>query len=392
MSAGALSDIRILDLTQGLSGPFATMMLADQGAEVIKIEPPSGDAIRSAGPFRDDDTLKELGGYFQSVNRNKKSVVFDLKIKSNQEEFLKLVETSDAVVENFRPGVMEKFGLGYETLSETNAKIVYGALRGFGDPRTGASQYTAWPALDVVAQAMGGLMGVTGPDKDSPTKIGPGLGDTIPGMQLAFGVLAAIHHARRTGQGQFVDVSMIDCVLSNCERIVYQHSVTGAVPGPEGNSHPFFCPFGIFPAKDGHVTIAGPQDHFFDFLCDAFGAKELKSDPRFRDHQNRGKNKDALIPLISEKTAQFTKAELTKKLGGHIPFGPVFNVAEIFADDHFRARDMIVDIEQPGSATHISIAGVPIKMTRTPGGVRARAPTLGEHNELYLREYHAQAN
>ena len=385
MSFGALSDIRILDLTQMLAGPFGTMMLADHGAEVIKVESPAGDMTRPGGPFPSDDQAKTHGGYFQSVNRNKKSIVLDLKSEAGREAFKKLVKDADAVTENFRVGVMEKLGLGYETLREINPRLVYGALRGFGDPRTGASPYAEWPAFDVVAQAMGGIMGITGPDPEQPTKIGPGVGDIVPGMMLAFGVLSAVHHARRSGRGQFVDVAMLDSILAICERAVYQHTIQGLNPGPEGNGHPFLCPFGMFPAKDGFVTIAAPKQNMFDRLCDLLEAPALKADPRFDEPLKRGANKGELIPLLGELTVKQTKVELQELLGGKIPFGPVMRMDEIAADPHYAVREMILPVEQPGSDTPMRIAGVPIKMTETPGGVHTRGPHLGEHTEELLR-------
>ena len=381
---GALRDLRIIDLTQMLAGPFGSMMLADHGAEVIKVEAPEGDMTRAAGPFRADDAQKVLGGYFQSINRNKKSVCLDLKAEAGRAAFKALVRDADAVVENFRAGVMERLGLGYEVLREINPRLVYGALRGFGDQRTGASPYADWPAFDVVAQAMGGIMAITGPDAATPTKVGPGVGDIVPGMMLAFGVLAAIHHARRTGEGQFVDVSMVDAMLAVCERAVWQHSVLGAVAGPEGNHHPFLCPFGMFPAADGFITVAAQQDAFFKILCEAVGADELLADPRFESAKARSENRLALIAALSDHTGRLTKAELMLRLGGRIPFGPVMDIAEIEADPHFAAREMIVEVEQPGS-TPIRIAGAPIKMTLTPGGVHRRGPILGEDTRAELK-------
>lgn len=382
---GALSDLKIIDLTQMLAGPYGTMMLADHGASVIKVEPPGGDMTRAGGPFRDDDDQRVLGAYFQSVDRNKLSVCLDLKTEAGRAALKALVQDADAVVENFRAGVMERLGLGYEVLRAINPRLVYAALRGFGDARTGASPYVAWPAFDVIAQAMGGIMAVTGPDPQTPTKIGPGIGDIVPGMMLAFGVVAAVHHARRTGVGQFVDVAMTDAVLAVSERMVWQHSVQGQVPGPEGNHHPFLCPFGMFPAADGFITLAAQQDVFFETFCNAVGATELLTDPRFADRSGRSTHRLALIPAISRHTERFTKAELMERLGGIIPFGPVMNVADIFADPHFAAREMLVEVEQPGS-TPITIAGVPVKMTVTPGGVRRRAPLLGEHTLAILRQ------
>ena len=382
---GALSDIRVIDLTQMLAGPYGTMMLADHGAEVIKVESPEGDMTRQAGPYAPDDSARILGGYFQSVDRNKRSVCLDLKQPEGRAALLKLVAGADAVVENFRAGVMERLGIGYEVLREANPRLVYGALRGFGDKRTGASPYVDWPAFDVVAQAMGGIMAITGPDAATPTKVGPGVGDIIPGAMLAFGVLAAVHHARRTGIGQFVDISMADAVLAVCERMIYQHTVQGLVPGPEGNHHPFIVPFGMFPAADGFVTIAAQQQSFFETLCGLLDAGDILADPRFAERDERNQHRQELIAVLSERTRRFTKAELMARLGGRIPFGPVMNIAEIDADPHFEAREMIVSVEQPG-ARPVRVAGVPIKMTVTPGGVRRRAPLLGEDTVERLRD------
>lgn len=381
---GALADLRIIDLTQMLAGPFGSMLMADHGAEVIKVEPLDGDMTRRGQSFRSDDHQRLLNGYFQSVNRNKQSVCLDLKTSQGKEAFLALVRSADAVVENFRAGVMERLGLGYEVLKEENPRLVYGALRGFGDERTGASPYLAWPTFDVVAQAMGGMMAITGPDAKTPTKVGPGVGDIVPGIMLAFGVLAAVHSARRTGVGQFVDVSMVDAVLSVCERPVWQHSVDGSIPGPEGNHHPFISPFGMFPAADGFVTIAAHQQQFFAVLCGAIGAEALLQDPRFCDHEARCANRNDLNRELDQITQRFPKAELMARLGGRVPFGPVMNIAEIDADPHFAKREMIVEVEQPGSGS-IRIAGVPIKMTETPGAVRRRAPFLGEQTCAQLR-------
>jgi crotonobetainyl-CoA:carnitine CoA-transferase CaiB-like acyl-CoA transferase len=384
---GALSDIRIVDLTQMLAGPYGTMILADHGACVIKVEaPPDGDMTRNAGPYRKDDKRRVLGGYFQSIDRNKKSVCLDLKQKEGRAAFLKLIANADAVTENFRAGVMERLGLGYEALREVNPRLVYGALRGFGDKRTGASPYADWPAFDVVAQAMGGIMAITGPDPETPTKVGPGVGDIIPGIMLAFGVLAAVHHARRTGEGQFVDIAMTDAVLAVCERMVYQHSVLGLTPGPEGNHHPFIVPFGMFPASDGFVTIAAQQPAFFGEFCKLLDAPQIASDLRFASPEARNRHRRELIAVVSEHTRNFSKAELASRLGGRIPFGPVMNIAEIANDPHFSVREMIVPVEQPGAAAPVRVAGVPIKMTRTPGGVRRRAPFLGEDTMVRLRE------
>jgi crotonobetainyl-CoA:carnitine CoA-transferase CaiB-like acyl-CoA transferase len=197
--------------------------------------------------------------------------------------------------------------------------------------------------------------------------------------------LAAVHHARRTGEGQFVDVAMVDAVLALCERTVYQHSVQGLTPGPEGNHHPFLVPFGIYPARDGYVTLGAHQQSFFEVLCKALGCEDILSDPRYANPERRVENCSALIEALSAYTARYTKAELTSRLGGTIPYGPVMNIADIARDPHYAVREMIVSVEQPGDVP-IRIAGVPIKMTDTPGGVHRRAPLLGEDTRRRLSE------
>lgn len=383
-SAGALAGLRVIDLTQMLAGPFCTQILADHGADVIKVEAMTGDGTRVTGPFCADDTLKDFGGYFQSVNRNKRSIALDLKTDTGREILRRLIDDADVVVENFRAGVMERLGLSYETLRETNPRLVYGTVRGFGDPRSGASPYAQWPAYDVVSQAMGGMMGITGPDRGTPTKIGPGVGDTVPALMLCIGILAAVSRARETGQGQFVDVAMTDAVLAMCERIVYQTSYTGAVPAPEGNRHPLLCPFGLFRASNGYVSIACATDAFWEKLADAIGRPEMAQDPAFATNAARVQHQQEVIDAIEAFTAVRSKEEIADALGGKVPFGPVYTSAEIFADRHYAIREMLVDVEQPGSATTVKIAGVPIKLSETPGSVRRRAPMLGEHTEEIL--------
>ncbi len=382
---GALDGVRIVDLTQMLAGPFCTMLLADQGAEVIKVEPLDGDDTRIMGPYHDTDQLKAFGGYFASINRNKKSIAIDLKKAEGRELVLRLCEGADAMVENSRGGVMDRLGLGYDTLHARLPKLVYATIRGFGDRRTGASPYTDWPAYDVVSQAFGGVMAITGPDKDTPMKVGPGIGDLMPATMSAFGIVSAILRAQKTGQGQLVDVAMVDAILSMCERIVHQHSYTGSVPAPEGNHHPLLCPFGMFPAKDGHVTLAAPTDAHWPVLCRLIGKAEMGNDPRFTTVQGRRAHQAEIIAAVSDFTRRYSKHELLKRLGGQVPFAPVNDVRDVFADPHFAARDMLVRVAHPGLDRQTTIAGVAVKMTETPGRVRHRAPLLGEHTDEYLK-------
>ncbi len=385
--AGALDGLKVIDMTRALAGPFCTMLLADQGAEVIKVEILDvGDGTRTMAPFPPEiEDRQPFGGYFQSVNHNKKSIVIDLKATEGKEIIKGLVKEADVIVENFRAGVMEGLGLSYEVLSDINPKLVYGAIRGFGDPRTGKSPYSHWPAYDVIAQAMGGMMSITGAKNGEPTKVGPGVGDLIPATLAAFGIMTAIHHANKTGEGQFVDVAMYDAILAMCERTVPHYSYTGQVQGLEGNAHPTLCPFGIFPASDGFVAIACPGENFWTALCKEMDRSDLIDDKKYRRNYNRSQNMDELIAIISNWTDKYSKDELTIKLGGKLPFGPVQDTADLFKDPHVEKRNMFALVDQPGTDRRFHITNTPIKMTKTQGGVRQRAPLLGEHTEAVLK-------
>ncbi len=381
---GALEGLKVVDLTLMLAGPYCTMLLADQGAEVIKVEPVQGDGTRTMGPFPKDAPGKlPYGGYFQSINRGKRSIGIDLKHPAGREALLRLVRDADVLVENYRAGVMDKLDLSYETLQAINPRLVYAAIRGFGDPRTGESPYVDWPAYDVVAQAMGGIISITGP-KGKPTKVGPGVGDTLPAALTAFGIMAAVYRANKTGKGQFVDVAMYDAMLAFCERIVYLYSYTHAVPGPEGNAHQLLCPFGLFPAADGMVALACPLDHFWVKLCAAIGREELATDARYRTNNERVAHADEVIDLLSTWTAKHTKQQLTHILGGLLPFGPVNTAEDIFNDPHVAVRNMLIEVEHPGLDRTVTIAGTPIRMTVTQGGAQGRSPLLGEHTDAIL--------
>ncbi|HKX77360.1 MAG TPA: CoA transferase [Novosphingobium sp.] len=384
---GSLAGLRVLDLTQALAGPYCTQMLADHGAEVVKIEPPeSGDLARTTGAYHAQDTAHVNSGYFHSINRNKKSVVVDLKHPEGPELILDLVPHFDVVVENFRVGVMDRLGIGYETLRARNPKLVYATVRGFGDPRSGVSPYVDWPAFDVVAQAMGGISGITGPDARSPMKIGPGVGDIVPALYLTIGVLSAVIHARATGQGQFVDVSMVDAMLATTERIVQQWSFGKEIAKPEGNYHPLMSPFGIYPARDGHVAIATVSQKFFRIFCEELGAPELADRKEYASQKARSVAGRPLDLIVAEMTARFTRAELTERLGGKIPFGPVYTMEDISKDQHFAVREMLVPIEVEGIDDELFIAGIPIKMSETPGRITAPGPKQGQHSEEVLAQ------
>ena len=382
---GPLSDLRVLDLTQALAGPYCTMLLADLGADVIKVESARGEMTRFSGPFTDDDQERAFGGYFASLNRNKRSLVLDLKTPGGKEAVIRLAVKSDVLVENFAAGVMERLHLSYESLAERNPRLVYAAIRGFGDPRTGKSRYTHWPAYDIVAQAMGGLVGVTGTPETGGLRCGPSVGDIMPGTLAAVGILAAVHHARRTGEGQFLDVAMYDAVLSLCEHYVYLYSYGGENPGPLGNAHPFLCPFDVFDAKDGQIAIAAPTDKHWRILCDIIGRPELGKDERYARNEGRQKHAPEIRAIVRQWTSRRTREEIMDILSRHVAAGPVNTMEDIFADPHVAAREMLPEIEQVG-ARPVKLAGQPIKLTRTPSRIYHRAPVLGEHSEEILAE------
>jgi crotonobetainyl-CoA:carnitine CoA-transferase CaiB-like acyl-CoA transferase len=336
--SGPLREVRILDCTQALAGPYCTMLLADLGADVVKVEPPRGDMSRLLGPRPKDTEGCDYGGYFASINRNKRSIVLDLKDDGDRDVFLHLAESADAVVENARVGVMDRLGIGYETLRACNERLVYVAIRGFGDPRTGKSPYAEWPAFDIVAQSMGGMVGLTGPRGSTGMPAGASVGDLFPGTLAALGLVSALLSARGSGRGQFVDVAMYDAVLSLCENIVYKYAADGTVEQPKGQGHPVLCPFDIYETNDGGVAIAAPS------------------------------------------------RDVIEALAGRVPVGPVQLADDIFRDPHARVREMLVEVEQPGENPALTLAGAPIKLTETPSGVYRRPPLVGEHTAEVLAE------
>jgi crotonobetainyl-CoA:carnitine CoA-transferase CaiB-like acyl-CoA transferase len=383
---GPLAGVRVVDATQALAGPFCTMLLADLGADVIKVEPPAGDMSRASGPFTGEDGERAYGGYFASINRNKRSVVLDLKTDLGRSALLRLVEGADAFVENSRAGVMEGLGVGYEVMRDRNGRLVYAAIRGFGDPRTGASPYLEWPAFDVVAQAMGGLVGITGSAEGEMFRCGASVGDLYPATLAALGIAAALLHAARTGQGQFLDVAMYDGVLALCETIVYRYSYTGQVARPNGNGHPSLMPFDVFPTADGACAVAAPTEKHWARLCEVIGRPDLVDDDRTRTTRERVANATLVRGVVSAWTSARTTAEVVGALGGRVPVGPVQTADAIFDDPHVAARGMLVEVPQPDGSRPVVLPAPPIKLAGTPAGVYRRPPRLGEHTAEVLAE------
>jgi crotonobetainyl-CoA:carnitine CoA-transferase CaiB-like acyl-CoA transferase len=392
---GPLSDLVILDCTMALAGPFGAAILADLGADVIKVEPPTGDISRGTPPHPPDFATPgsgraagcDFGGYFASINRNKRSIALDLKDPGDRETFFRLAERADALIENTRAGVMDRLGCGYDAVIARNPRIVYGAIRGFGDPRTGASPYADWPAFDIVAQSMGGLVHINGPASPTGFPAGASVGDLYPGTLLALGVVAAVHEARRTGKGQFLDVAMYDAITFLCETVIANYGYNATELHARGAGHPNLCPFDLYRAADGAIAIAAPGPRHWAELCAAMERPDFVDDPRTSHVRARVQNRELVNAAIEAWTGVRTREEITRALGGRVPCGPVNSAADLFADPHLRARDMIQPMELPGANEPVQIVGTPLKFTRTPTGLYRRAPLLDEHRGEILGQF-----
>ena len=386
--AGPLEDLTIIDCTRALAGPFGAGLLADLGARVIKVESPQGDGYRNippflpdhAAPYQDEEAGTDFGAPFAAVNRNKRSVLLDFKNEAHKDVFLRLCDKADAVVENMRAGVMDGLGLGYEVIAARNPAIVYACVRGFGDPRTGESPYAEWPCLDAAAQSFGGLVHA------NDGLVTPALADIFPGTLMALGVVSAVHHARRAGKGQFLDVSMYDAMLSFQKSAVAQFGFTGR-PNPAGLQRAMtLYPFDLFPTKDGRVAIAAVQPHHWDLLCAAMERADLMTDERSASNNARLANVDWVEEQIVAWTSQHTREEIMSKLNGTIPAGPVQDMSDIYEDPHIAARQMLETCSPGGDNPDITLAANPIKFTETPTRLYQSPPTLGEHTAEVLAE------
>lgn len=386
--SGPLTDITIIDCTQALSGPFGTALLADLGVNVIKIEPPRGDSFRPLPPFlpdyahafSKDEAGVDYGAPFAAVNRNKRSVCLDLKRDADREILLQLCEQADAIVENMRSGVMDGLGLSYETISKRNSAIVYGAVRGFGDPRTGQSPYAEWPCLDVAAQAMGGLV------EANDDLVSPAVADVYPGTLMALGLLAAIHRAKQSGRGQFFDVAMYDSVFTLMRTSVAAYGFTKTLPRNSSKAT-VLMPFGLFPTNDGRVAIAAPQPNHWQNLCEAMSRPDLIDDEKTRSNGARVRNQEYTEQQISQWTRSKSKREIFEALGGRVPVGPSQNMEEIFNDPHMQARNMIDRYTPPGDNPEVAIGSSPMKFSETGTGFYQAPPLLDEHREEVFAEF-----
>jgi CoA:oxalate CoA-transferase len=374
-----LDGITILDLTWILSGPYASMVLCDLGAEVIKVErPPFGDISRTTGPYQNG-----WSSYYFSVNRGKKSVGIDLRKEAGKELFLDLATKVDVVMENFTPGTMDRLGIGYETLRERNPRLIFASTSGFG--QTGP--YRDRPALDIIVQAMGGVMSITGEAGGRPVRPGVSYGDVVAGLYTAIGIMAALRDRDRTGLGQAVDISMFDCQVSILENAISRYQVTGDVPGPLGTRHPSATPFQAFPTADGYVVVAlgfGVVDQWA-LLCAVLETPELIDDPRFNTGPKRTQNHAEIEPLLEAAFRRRPTAEwLELFLENEIPAGPINNLAQMLADPQVQHREMIRAVTHHRAGT-IAIANTPVRMSRSETGINGPPADFGEHTAEVLR-------
>jgi CoA:oxalate CoA-transferase len=378
-NSGPLSGITVVDLSRILAGPYCTFLMAELGARVIKVEPPGkGDDARHYGPF-----IAGKSSYFQSVNRGKESIALDLKNDGDKRIFAKLLERADVIVENFRPGTMEKLGYGWETLHAKYPRLIYAAASGFG--HTGPSSRE--PAYDMVVQGLGGIMSITGHKGSAPTRIGASVGDLGAGLYTAIAVNAALLHRERTGEATKVDIAMFDCQLALLENAIMRFTTTGEIPGPMGARHPSITPFEAFPTADGHIIIAAGNDGLWVKLCAALGRAELATDARFKTNDlrnsNNGKLRDELDPILAtRKTAAWV--EILGKAG--IPCGPINNIAQALQHPQVPARNMLVETTDAAGKT-MRLAGNPMKLSAFPDPTtRAPAPDLDGDRAAILRE------
>jgi CoA:oxalate CoA-transferase len=376
--AGPLSGILVVDLTRVLAGPYCTMVLNDLGARVIKVETPGGDDARGYGPYVDGKSA-----YFMSLNRGKESIVLDLKADGDRAIFEKLLARADVLVENYRAGTLAKLGYGWEMLQARFPRLIYAAASGFG--QTGP--YSSRAAYDMVVQAMGGIMSITGHPGGPPTRVGTSVGDITAGLFTAVGINAALFHRAQTGRGTMIDVAMLDCQIAILENAIARYVTSGAVPGPLGARHPSITPFEAFATGDGHVIIAAGNDALFAKLCKALGRDALVSNPLFATNTLRTQHQPALKSEIEQATVAKTTAEWLAILeAAGVPCGPINTIDKALGDPQVLARNMVVHMHD-AAVGDLKIAGNPIKMSSFPDpATRAPAPDMDGDRAAILRE------
>ena len=371
----ALENLTVLDLTRVVAGPYAGALLGDLGANVIKIESPGrGDDARGYGPYENGESM-----YYANLNRNKRGITLNMKSEKGKEAFLKLVEKADILIENFRPGVMDKLGLGYDRLKEINPRLIYGAVSGFGS----YGPYAMRPGYDIVSQAMGGLMSVTGAKGGEPTRSGNAMGDILGGMNLVIGVLAAVNYRNMTGKGQRVDISLVDSVVASLENAYVRYFKSHELPVRNGNAYASIAPYDAYHAKDGYVIIAcGNQKLYEKFCNEVVNMPWMITDERFLTVPLRVENNEIQKKYIEEWTTKYTVDEVVDIVLSHgIPAGPIYNVKQITEDHHIaEVREMFIDIDHPVIGK-MTVNGCPVKLMDAMPRINRPGPTLGQHNE-----------
>lgn len=389
MTTGALSGIKVLDLTRILAGPSCTQMLGDLGADVVKIERPGkGDDTRAWGPpyvkdKQGDNTTES--GYYLSANRNKRSVAVDITTDEGADLVRQLAAKADIVIENFKVGGLKKYGLDYDTLSAINRRLIYCSITGFGQTGPNASR----AGYDAMVQGYAGIMSLTGPPEGEPYKVGVAIVDVMCGMHAITGILAALHHRHSSGRGQYIDIALVDSQVSWLVNQGANYLLNGQVPARYGNAHPNIVPYQVFAVADGHIIASVGNDQQFARFADILGLGELAADARFTTNPARVEHREILIPILVESISHRQKAELLAAMeAAGVPGGPVHTLDEVFSSEQVKARDMVVQMPYDLSGDgEVRLIGNPIKMSKTPVSYRHAPPQCGEHNDAVMADW-----
>ena len=373
----ALSDVVVIDLSRVLAGPYCTMMLGDMGATVIKIEQPGkGDDTRHFGP----PYVAGESAYYLGLNRNKRSITLDFNNPEHEKRLFELVSTATVLVENFRPGMLERQGLGYETLGAMNPGLIYCSISGYGHD----GPYAMRPGYDFVAQAESGIMSVTGEVEGEPQRVGSPVADVSAGLYACMSILAALHVREKTGKGQHIDISLLEAAVSLLSNVSSNFLISGEEAERYGNGHPNIVPYQAFHTQDGYIVVSCGNDRLYQTFCRLLGREDLATDPRFATNPQRVRNREELVPILQEQFLQRETGDwLTTLRAAGIPCGPINTVSQVFSDPHLQARGFIWECEHPTAGT-IKLSGSPIRLSETPTRLYKAPPLLGEDNDTLL--------
>ena len=373
---GALSGIKVIDLTRVLSGPFCTMLLADMGAEVIKIEPPKGDNVRNQG-----DMVDGYSSYFAQFNRNKKSVILDLYVESEKDILKSLLSDADVVVENFKAGVFDKMGFDYDTLKSINPKLISASVNGFGSK----GEMSDRPAFDFIAQALSGFMSLNGTEESGPMRAAMPISDLVAGLYCAFGIVCALQSRNKTGKGQKVEASLTSGLISMMAYLSSESFVTGKAPNKSGNNHPILAPYGIFQTSDGEIAVAPASDKFCSIFLECIGLISLLENELYKNNSNRMKNRDSLNEIVNERMISETSDFWIKKLNkAGCPAAKIVSLPEALNSQLIQDNEMVISSNGP-EGRQIKMTGFPVKLSETPSQLYRYPPLLGEHTNEILK-------